>query len=90
MSLLLNTPETTKIAITVATDCIGSDKVHTNIALTMAAEDFGYMINEVGGTYAGLGNGNSASLHNSKYDFNDAMIPIGVKYFVNLVKTILK
>ena len=86
----INTPETTKIAIAVATECIGSDKVHTNIAPTMAGEDFGYMIDEVGGTYVWLGNGDSASLHNSKYDFNDEIIPVGVKYFVNLVETILK
>jgi hippurate hydrolase len=28
-------------------------------------------------------------LHNPGYDFNDAVIPVGVRYWVNLVRALL-
>ena len=38
-----------------------------------------------------MGNGeNSASLHNPKYDFNDALLPLGVRYWVSLVTALLR
>ena len=34
-----------------------------------------------------IGNGeNSAQVHNSSYDFNDEIIPLGVAYWSNLVE----
>ena len=38
-----------------------------------------------------MGNGeDSASLHNPQYDFNDQVLPWGVKYFVALVHALLR
>ena len=37
-----------------------------------------------------IGNGDgpeSAFVHTPKYDFNDALIPIGVAYWMNLVRS---
>jgi hypothetical protein len=33
--------------------------------------------------------GDSASLHNNSYDFNDAAIPHGMRYWINLISTTL-
>jgi len=60
----------------------------------MASEDFGAMLRARPGCYAFLGNrgmdGKGAvTLHNSGYDFNDDIIPDGVRYWVSLVETAL-
>lgn len=54
---------------------------------SMAAEDFGYMLEEKPGCLVWLGNGkNSKPLHNSKYDFNDEALRYGIEYWVCLVE----
>ena len=57
----------------------------------MASEDFAFMAQECPGVYIWLGNGEeSASLHNPKYDFNDANLPLGMRYWVALVQALLR
>ena len=41
------------------------------------------------GAYVFVGNGDSAMLHNPKYDFNDAAIAPGVAYWVELARRVL-
>jgi hypothetical protein len=51
----------------------------------MGAEDFAYMLREKPGCYVWLGNGpgsGGCTLHNPHYDFNDAILPLGVSYWV--------
>ncbi|MBW6426068.1 hypothetical protein KX729_32380 [Rhizobium sp. XQZ8] len=38
------------------------------------------------GNIALLGNGSTAGLHDSTYDFNDAAIPYGVAYWTRLIE----
>ena len=55
----------------------------------MGAEDFAYMLEKKPGAYIWLGAGEGKSgcmLHNSKYDFNDKIIPLGISYWCNLVQ----
>lgn len=63
----------------------------------MAAEDFAFMLERVPGCYAFIGNGDSSHrldghgqgpclVHNSSYDFNDEIIPLGASYFARLVE----
>ncbi len=59
---------------------------------SMAAEDFGYMLQQRPGCYIWLGQGEAepgAKLHNPRYDFNDAMLPVGASYWVTLAETLL-
>ena len=44
----------------------------------MGAEDFAFVLRRALGAYILVGNGETAGLHNAKYDFNDAAIPYGV------------
>ena len=36
-----------------------------------------------------VGNGDTAGLHNPKYDFNDAALPHGVAYWIELAQRAL-
>jgi hippurate hydrolase len=48
------------------------------------------MLQEKPGSYVWIGNGeDAASLHNSSYDFNDEVLPIGASYWARLVERVL-
>ena len=56
---------------------------------SMGGEDFSYLLNEKPGSYLYIGQrdvDHQDNLHTTKYDFNDDLLPIGVNYWVNLVK----
>ena len=55
----------------------------------MLAEDFAYMLQQRPGCYFFMGNGSTASLHDSRYDFNDTAILPGVRYWVALAERYL-
>ena len=52
----------------------------------MGAEDFSYMLQARPGAFIFLGNGPGAMWHHPKFDFNDAAIPAGCSYWVELVE----
>jgi hippurate hydrolase len=69
---------------------VGARRVRRDLEASMGAEDFGWMLERCPGAYAMIGNGaESRPLHNPEYDFNDAVIPVGVLYWVNLVRQLL-
>ncbi|MCG6860029.1 MAG: amidohydrolase, partial [Chromatiaceae bacterium] len=72
---------------------VGAQRLCRDLALSMGAEDFGWLLERCPGAYGVIGNGTEGShgrpLHNPEYDFNDAVIPIGVRYWVNLVRQLL-
>ena len=65
----------------------GEGKVDTTVPPTMGSEDFSYMLEERPGAFINIGNGESAGLHHPAYEFNDAVIPVGVTYWANLIET---
>ncbi len=86
----VNSFEESKIAIEVAKKVVEKESVKTNIAPSMGAEDFAYMLEKKPGSYIWLGAGKEKKgcmLHNSKYDFNDDAIPLGISYWCSLVDT---
>ena len=85
-----NDAEKTDLAVGVARDVVGDDKVDAANGREMGAEDFSYMLKEKPGAYIWLGAGEDAEkLHSAHYDFNDALLPIGAEYWANLAETIL-
>ena len=63
----------------------------------MGAEDFAHMLRVTPGCYAFIGNGDGGHrlpdhgagpciIHNTSFDFNDEIIPIGASYFVRLAQ----
>ena len=61
--------------------------VLTELAPSMAAEDFSFMLEQKPGAYVWLGGGsaeNGRNLHSPHYDFDDDLLPIGVEYWFRL------
>jgi len=76
----------------VAAGVLGQENVLTDVLPSMGAEDFAYMLREKPGCYVWLGNGpgtGGCTLHNPHYDFNDAILPLGVSYWAQLVRSAL-
>jgi amidohydrolase len=87
--VLVNEERKTAFAASVAREVAGKDKVNSECAPLMGAEDFAFMLQERPGAFIYIGNGNSAQLHNPAYDFNDEAIPAGTSYWVRLAETAL-
>jgi len=82
----------TEIARSVAADLVGADNVTTEGLPQLGGEDFSFMLMERPGAYIFIGNGDGEGgcmVHNPHYDFNDAIIPLGVAYWTRLVGRLL-
>jgi hippurate hydrolase len=55
---------------------------------TMTSEDFSAYQQSIPGVYFHLGLGRSAPLHSGKFDFDEAVLPLGVKAFLRLLHNI--
>ena len=85
----INSKNESVFASNVAKNLVGEDKVITDIDPSMGGEDFSYLLEQKPGSYLYLGQGDDnhqAHLHTTKYDFNDNILPIGVNFWVELVK----
>ena len=78
-----------EFAAAVGERVFGRDNVVRDAEPTMGGEDFSYMLLARPGAYVFLGQGGAelgCLLHNSKYDFNDQVIPLGAGYLAALVE----
>lgn len=81
-----------QMARNAATSLVGGANVHDQLDPSMGTEDFAYLANAVPGCYGWIGNGSAEGgcvVHNPHYDFNDEVIPLGVRYWVKLTQHIL-
>lgn len=86
----INHEEQTITAAKAAAAVVGRESVFDDVDPTMGGEDFSYMLNAKPGCYVWLGAGggpSSCMVHNPKYDFNDAIAPIGASWFATMVET---
>ncbi len=86
----MNHAEETALAADVAAEIVGEAGMDRATQAVMAGEDFSHMLRERPGAFIFIGNGDTAGLHHPAYDFNDAIIPQGISYWVRLVETLLK
>ncbi|WP_407189989.1 M20 aminoacylase family protein [Bradyrhizobium centrosematis] len=84
----INHPDETDLTIDVAREIAGEAGIGEK-AVSPGSEDFSFMLQARPGSFIFCGNGDSAMLHNSAYDFNDEAIPYGTSYWVRLVETAL-
>ncbi len=85
---VVNDPATTHRALEAARSVCG-DKVLTAFPPSTAGDDFAFFSEKLPGAYVWLGNGpatDGALHHNTAYDFNDAAIETGVRFWVHLVE----
>ncbi|MEX0407840.1 amidohydrolase [Aquibium sp. LZ166] len=93
--VLRNTENETQFAAAVAREVAGGDAVETGMQPIMGAEDFAFMLGSVPGCYVLLGAAREGEatprqLHNPGYDFNDEIIPTGVRYWATLAERYLE
>lgn len=87
----VNAARETEICASVLERMVGPENV-VRIPPVMGSEDFAFMLQAKAGCYVFVGNGpgeGGCMLHNSHYDFNDEVLPIGASYWANLVEHIL-
>ena len=72
----------------VAQSLVGADHVVRDMEPSMGAEDFSFMLQTKPGAYMRIGQGGEGScfLHNSRYDFNDDILPLGSALHAGLVE----
>jgi amidohydrolase len=88
----INSAREAEFAARVGVRLFGESNVITDYNPVMGGEDFSYMLLERPGAYVFLGQGggpHNCFLHNSNYDFNDDVIPLGAGYLAALVEDAL-
>ena len=96
----INSPAEFSLAADVAEQLVGIHNVVRDLEPSMGSEDFSFMLKVKPGAYLRLGQGEqipdgqggftggvgSRFLHNSCYDFNDAVLPLGAALFAGIVE----
>ncbi len=87
----VNTPREAHFVADVAQALLGKDHVVRDLEPSMGSEDFSHMLMVKPGAYLRLGQGEengvgSCFLHNSRYDFNDDVLPLGAALHASIVE----
>jgi hippurate hydrolase len=84
----INTMDEAIFAGDVAESLVGAGNLVRNMEPSMGAEDFSFMLQAKPGAYLRLGQGGEGScfLHNSRYDFNDDILPLGSALHASLAE----
>ncbi|MFO1246035.1 MAG: M20 aminoacylase family protein [Ramlibacter sp.] len=84
----VNAAREAMFAADVAQSLVGADHVVRDMEPSMGAEDFSFMLQVKPGAYLRIGQGGEGScfLHNSRYDFNDDILPLGSALHAGLVE----
>lgn len=84
----INTLDEAVFAGDVAESIVGAGNLVRNMEPSMGAEDFSFMLQAKPGAYLRLGQGGEGScfLHNSRYDFNDDVLPLGSALHASLAE----
>ncbi len=84
----INSADEALFAGDVAESVVGAGNLVRNMEPSMGAEDFSFMLQAKPGAYLRLGQGGEGScfLHNSRYDFNDDVLPLGSALHASLAE----
>jgi hippurate hydrolase len=84
----INTAEEARFAADVAQKLVGPEHVDRQMDPSMGAEDFSFMLQAKPGAYLRLGQGGEGScfLHNTRYDFNDDVLPLGAALHAGFIE----
>jgi hippurate hydrolase len=87
---VVNADEPTERAALAAARVLGEGKVIRERRPGMGGEDFSFMAQRVPGCFVRIGQAEgergSTPVHNPRYDFNDAILPIGASFWSTLVE----
>ena len=84
----INTPDEARFAAEVAQKLVGHEHLDRQMDPSMGAEDFSFMLQAKPGAYLRLGQGGEGScfLHNTRYDFNDDVLPLGAALHAGFIE----
>ncbi len=84
----VNSAREAQFAADVAASLVGPGQVTRDLEPSMGAEDFSFMLQVKPGAYLRIGQGGEGScmLHNSRYDFNDDILPLGAALHASLIE----
>ena len=85
----INTAAESAFGAAVATELVGAENFVPDLDPSMGAEDFSFMLMERPGAYFRIGQGGSESgcfLHNTRFDFNDNILPLGASLLSRLAE----
>lgn len=82
----INHDRETDVALAAARSVAGDGLVDPDTSPVTGGEDFSFMLQKKAGAFIFLGTGTEHALHTPLYDFNDATIPHGVAYWLELVR----
>ncbi|MEN9710385.1 MAG: hypothetical protein RL441_377 [Actinomycetota bacterium] len=90
----INDARSTETAVAAAISTVGESNVNSNCPAWAGSEDFGQFAKHVPANFTFLGIGVDASeggvpLHSRDYDFNDNVLDVGVRYYVDIVTRLL-
>lgn len=87
---VINPPEMAELARRAAAIVVGEDNAVPLHTANMGGEDFSYYLQTIPGCYVRLGVGEpgrkSFPAHSSKFDFDEAVLPIGAHFFYEVAK----
>ncbi len=83
---LVNDPRHAARMADAAAALVGEDRVVRIAAPVMVSENFSFMLEKVPGAYIRMGIGDTASLHDPGYVFDDAAIPYGAALLASMVE----
>ena len=84
----VNDSKVLEIAMAAAINAFGPDSIEMVKNPWMGSEDFSFMLEKIPGAFLFIGNGDSSPVHTSEYDFNDKVIPFGVKFYQSIADII--
>ena len=84
----VNSRAQARFAGDVAERLVGAERLVRDMEPSMGAEDFSFMLQAKPGAYLRIGQGapDGHHLHNSRYDFNDDILPLGAALHAGLVE----
>ena len=87
----VNRAQCVPVAVRAAQAVVGPDRVDADTPPMMISEDFGRFLQHVPGAFVFIGNGvgdeaGGVPLHNPRYDFNDRILPVGARWFAEVVR----
>lgn len=87
---IINTPAEAELSVA-AGQTIGA-RVRRDLRPSTTGDDFSFLIKERPGAYVWIGNGpavHEGELHNARYDFNDAILPVAIDWMSNVARLAL-
>ena len=81
----INSTFETELAYKTAQHILGEEKAFILTDPSMASEDFSYYLDQIPGCFFWVGTGlKDLNVHNSHYEFNDAIIPIAAELLAKI------